>query len=307
MRNTLGNKLIEIGRSLSDLVVITADVGDSTRASRFGEVFPDRYFNIGISEQDLVGFSAGMAAAGFRPLVVNFAMFLMRAWEQIRNTVCRMNLNVKFIVTHAGFSDAGDGSSHQVLEDIALMRVLPNMKVIVPADAKDIERSLEKVINSNGPVYYRIGRDYSPSITNDVDYEFEIGKGYVLREGEDITIAGAGVVLWDALKAAEELKDLGINCAVINVLSIKPIDEDLIEYYARKTGAIITIEEHSIYGGIGSAISEVTGKKYPVPMGFIGTNSFGRSAKSQRELLDKYGITSKAIIEKALELVKRRG
>ncbi|BDB97196.1 transketolase family protein [Saccharolobus caldissimus] len=304
MRETFGKLLAELGETEKDLIVITADVGDSTRAMYFREKFKDRYFNVGISEQDMVNFAAGLAAVGKKPAIVNFAMFLMRAWEQIRNSVARMNLDVKMFVTHAGYSDHGDGSSHQALEDIALMRVLPNMKVIVPADPKDIERSLPVIIKERGPIYYRMGRDYSPPITVGQEYDFKIGKAYVIKEGSDLVIMGAGVVLWDALKAAEELEKMGISTAVINLFSIKPIDEDTIEYYARKTGRVITIEEHSIYGGIGSAVAEVLVKRYPVPMRFIGATTFGRSARSQRDLLDYYNINYKSIIREAIDLVK---
>jgi len=304
MRETFGRLLAELGETEKDLIVITADLGDSTRAMYFREKFKDRYFNVGISEQDMVNFAAGLAAVGKKPAIVNFAMFLMRAWEQIRNSIARMNLDVKMFVTHAGYSDHGDGSSHQALEDITLMRVLPNMKVIVPADPKDIERSLPVIIKERGPIYYRMGRDYSPPITVGQEYDFKIGKAYVIKEGSDLVIMGAGVVLWDALKAAEELEKMGISTAVINLFSIKPIDEDTIEYYARKTGRVITIEEHSIYGGIGSAVAEVLAKRYPVPMRFIGATTFGRSARSQRDLLDYYNINYKSIIREAIDLVK---
>jgi transketolase len=304
MRETFGRLLAELGETEKDLIVITADVGDSTRAMYFREKFKDRYFNVGISEQDMVNFAAGLAAVGKKPAIVNFAMFLMRAWEQIRNSIARMNLDVKMFVTHAGYSDHGDGSSHQALEDITLMRVLPNMKVIIPADPKDIERSLPVIIKERGPIYYRMGRDYSPPITVGQEYDFKIGKAYVIKEGSDLVIMGAGVVLWDALKAAEELEKMGISTAVINLFSIKPIDEDTIEYYARKTGRVITIEEHSIYGGIGSAVAEVLAKRYPVPMRFIGAITFGRSARSQRDLLDYYNINYKSIIREAIDLVK---
>lgn len=304
MRETFGRLLAELGETEKDLIVITADVGDSTRAMYFREKFKDRYFNVGISEQDMVNFAAGLAAVGKKPAIVNFAMFLMRAWEQIRNSIARMNLDVKMFVTHAGYSDHGDGSSHQALEDIALMRVLPNMKVVIPADPKDIERSLPVIVKERGPIYYRMGRDYSPPITVGQEYDFKIGKAYVIKEGSDLVIMGAGVVLWDALKAAEELEKMGISTAVINLFSIKPIDEDTIEYYARKTGRVITIEEHSIYGGIGSAVAEVLAKRYPVPMRFIGATTFGRSARSQRDLLDYYNINYKSIIREAIDLVK---
>ncbi|BCU67182.1 transketolase [Sulfolobales archaeon HS-7] len=303
MREALGKGLLEIGAKYNDVMILTADVGDSTRASYFRERYPDRYFNVGISEQDLVGFASGMATMGLKPLIVNFGMFLLRAWEQIRNTVCRMNLNVKLIATHTGFSDSGDGSSHQVLEDIALMRVLPNMRVVIPADSYDINRSLEKVVTSKGPLYYRIGRDYSPPITRDIDYEFEIGKAQVLTDGDDLTFIGAGVPLFDALQAARDLKRLGISAAVVNLLSIKPIDENLIEKYARKTGRIITVEEHNVYGGIGSAVAEVVISKYPVRIKMVGTNGFGRTAKNHRELLDHFGLSKTALVNSAKEIV----
>ncbi|EZQ06958.1 MULTISPECIES: transketolase family protein [Acidianus] len=303
-REAFGKTLTKLGEDDKNIIVITADVGDSSRASYFKEKHPDRYFNVGISEQDMVNFAAGLATVGKKPVVVDFAMFAMRAWEQIRNTIARMNVNVKIMVTHSGYSDSGDGSSHQALEDIALMRVLPNMTVVVPADAAEVERSLPEVLKLQGPLYYRIGRDYSPPITSSMDYNFQIGKATVLREGDDIAIMGAGVLLWDALKAAEELEKMGISAAVINVSTIKPIDEQAIEYYARKTGRIVTVEEHSIYGGIGSAISEVVVKKYPVPMRFLGATGYGRSARSQRDLLDYFGLTPKSIESLVLELIR---
>ncbi|BBD71856.1 transketolase [Sulfodiicoccus acidiphilus] len=303
MREAMGKELARLGELHQDLLVLTADVGDSTRASYFREKYPERYFNVGIAEQHLVDFAAGLAAAGKKPVVVNFAMFLMRAWEQMRNTVARMNLDVKFFATHSGYSDSGDGSSHQSLEDIALTRVLPNFAVVVPADPIELVKALPEILAHRGPVYMRTGRDYSPPITAGLEYEFKLGKAQVLREGDDVSIVGAGVVLWDALLAAEELRKMGVGATVINVSTVKPMDEALIEYYARKTGRIVTVEEHSVIGGIGSAVSEVIVKRYPVPMRFVGASTFGRSAKSQRELLDYYGINSSSIVKAAMEVV----
>jgi transketolase len=305
MREALGRTLASLGEFESNLVVITADVGDSTRATYFGERFHARYFNVGISEQHMVNFAAGLAAIGMKPVVVSFAMFLMRAWEQIRNTTARMNLNVKFIATHAGYSDNIDGSSHQALEDVALMRAIPNMNIIIPADANEIEISLPEIIcNLKGPLYYRIGRDYSPSITKGLEDKFKIGKASILKDGEDVAIIGAGVVLWSALEASKELERIGISVAVINMSSIKPIDEVIIEKYARKTGAIVTIEEHSVYGGLGSAVAEIVVNKYPVPMRILGAKSFGKTAKSHEELLEYFGLGKNAVIKAVMELIR---
>ena len=223
----------------------------------------------------------------------------------MRNSVARMNLNVKIIATHAGYSDHADGSSHQALEDIAIMRVIPNMNVVVPADVADVERSLRKVIvDFKGPVYYRVGRDYTPSITDNYDYEYEFGRAYVLEEGYDIAIISAGPVLLESLIAAKELKKLGVSTTVVNLINIKPIDEVLLESIARRCGRIITVEEHTIYGGIGSAVAEVVIQKYPVPMKFIGVVGYGRSAKNVKELWDYYGLRSEVIVKTVLELLK---
>ncbi len=305
MRETFGRILASLGEIHRELVVITADVGDSTRASYFRDRFPSRYYNVGISEQHMVNFAAGLAATGIKPLVASFAMFLMRAWEQIRNTVARMNLDVKFVATHSGYSDSVDGSSHQALEDIALMRVIPNMRVVVPADSFEIMRSLPKIIaEERGPIYYRIGRDYSPPITAGVSDEFKLGKATVLRDGGDIAIIGAGVVLWSALEASKELARIGIRAAVIDMATIKPIDEDIVEKYARKTGAIVTIEEHSIYGGLGSAVAEVVVRRYPAPMKILGATGFGRTAKSQEELIEHFGLGKSSVVKAALEVIR---
>ncbi|MEM0489928.1 MAG: transketolase family protein [Ignisphaera sp.] len=303
-RNTVGYVLEMLGEELEDLVVVTADVGKPTRAYLFGKKFPDRYFNVGISEQHMLSFAAGLASAGAKPVVIAFSMFLMRAWEQIRNSVDRMNLNVKIIGTHAGYSDHADGSSHQALEDVALMRVLPNMKIVVPADTYDVERSLPYVIkNVYGPLYYRIGRDYSPPISADHDYVFELGKGYVLREGHDVTIIGAGPILYEALIAAEELKREGIDVAVINMISVKPLDIELVERYARRTGRIVVVEEHIVYGGLGGAVAEVLIQRYPVPMRIVGALGYGRSGRSVKELWDYFHLNSKTIVEKCREVL----
>jgi transketolase len=303
-REEFGKLLIEIGEKSDRVVVVTADVGLSTRASMFGEKFRDRYFNVGIAEQHLIGFAAGLAIAGAIPIATAFAEFILRGWEQIRNSVARMNLNVKIVATHAGYSDHADGASHQALEDIALMRVLPNMAVVVPADTADLRRCFEKlVLEYRGPTYIRLGRDYVPPVTEDVDYEYEVGKAYILKDGHDVAIIGAGVVLHEALVAAKELDKRGISACVVNLLNIKPIDVDTIVAVAKKTERVVVVEEHMVYGGVGSAVAEILVQRYPVPMRLLGATSFGRSAKSQQELLSYYGLDSKSIIKTVLEVM----
>jgi transketolase len=303
-REELAKQLISVGEKSDKVVVITADVGLSTRAYVFGERFRDRYFNVGIAEQHMIGFAAGLALAGAIPIVTGFAEFILRGWEQIRNSVARMNLNVKIVATHAGYSDYADGASHQALEDIALMRVLPNMTVVVPADVADLKRCFEKLVLKHiGPTYIRLGRDYAPPVTEDVDYEYEIGKAYVIRDGHDIAIMGAGIVLHEALIAAKELEKHGVSAYVVNLLNIKPIDSDTIVAVAKKTGRVIVVEEHMVYGGVGSAVAEVLVQRYPVPMRLLGATTFGRSAKSQQELLSYFGLDSKAIVKTTLEMI----
>jgi len=303
-RDVFGELLVEIGKEAGEVVVVTADVGKSTRAYKFGELFRDRYFNVGISEQHMVSFAAGLASVGAIPIVTAFASFMMRAWEQIRNSVARMNLNVKIVATHAGYSDHADGASHQMLEDIALMRVLPNMSVFVPADVYDLRRCFKRlVLDVRGPVYMRLGRDYSPHITRDLDYECELGKAQVLREGHDVAIMGSGVVLHEALIAAEELEEMGISAAVVNILFAKPLDVETIVRIARKTGRVVTVEEHMVYGGVGGAVAEVLAQTYPVPMKILGSTSFGRSAKSQKELIEYFNLGRRSIVKACLELV----
>ncbi|MEM1873401.1 MAG: transketolase C-terminal domain-containing protein [Acidilobaceae archaeon] len=307
MREALGRALADLGEIDGDVVVVTADVGEATRAVRFFERYPERYFNVGISEQHAVSFAAGLAALGMKPVVVAFAMFLMRAWEQIRNTVVRMNLGVKLVGTHAGFSDSTDGSSHQALEDIALMRVLPGMTVVVPADACQVSRSLPKVVESvKGPAYYRVGRDYSPPITCDYSEDFVVGRAEILRDGEDVVVVGAGTVLWNALKAAEELKRVkGLSVAVVNMHTVKPLDEELLLKLARKTGAVVTVEEHSVHGGLGSAIAETLAERYPAPVEIVGTRSLGRSARSPEDLLEHYGLGVRSLVQAIERVVER--
>ncbi len=301
MRDAVGMALVEAGERYSDLYVVTADVGESTRASWFKRKFPERYIDVGISEQHMIGVASGLAIMGLRPVAVAFSMFIMRAWEQIRNTVSRMGLNVKIIGTHSGLSDYADGSSHQSLEDIALMRSLPNMTILVPADPPEARSAVLEALEYNGPVYIRIGRDYGPRIS---DGEFKIGRAKVIREGSDVAIIGAGPILWDALIASNELARFKISAAVVNLGTVKPIDEDTVVKVAKEAGAVITVEDHSTRGGVGSAIAEVLSRKYPVPIRMIGVDRFGRSAKSTRQLMDYLGLTYRRIVEEALSLLR---
>ncbi len=305
-RDALGKALVELGTAYKDVIVVTADVGEATRAKYFGDRFPDRYLNVGIAEQDMLGVAAGLALTGFRVYAVAFAMFLMRAWEQVRNSIVRMNIPVKIVGTHAGFSDAYDGASHQCLEDIALMRILPNMTVIVPADAPEVYRAVIEAAELKTPCYIRVGRDYTRNITHTLNYEFKIGKAVIIEDGTDVAIFTTGMTLWIALETYNILKDMGYDPAVVHFHTVTPLDVHVVEEYARKTGAIITIEEHLVRGGFGSLIAETVVQTYAVPMVMIGAYGFGRSARSPEELYRYYGIEPNEVALRAIELVKLR-
>ncbi|ALU11941.1 transketolase [Ignicoccus islandicus DSM 13165] len=307
-RDAFGKSLVEEGEKRKDLVVLTADVADATRTKWFAEKFPDRFINVGISEQAMIGMSAGLSAVGFLPLASAFAMFLMRAWEQMRNMICRAHVNVKVVATHAGFSDAGDGSSHQCLEDVALMRTLPCMTVVVPADPLEVYKATKAILDYPTPVYMRIGRDYGPTIHKE-DYEFEIGKAEWLRDGHDYVIVGNGPLLWDALKAADHLRENGISVAVINMHTVKPLDTQTLTKLFNFNG-IVTIEEHSVRGGLGSAVAEFllqhsTSTSPPPPMEIMGARGYGRSARDVRQLIIAQGLDSTSIINAVKRLERR--
>ncbi len=309
IRDAVGRALVELGEIDKDMVVVTADVARSTRTAWFGERYPERFVNVGIGEQDLVDFAAGLALAGKRPWAAAFAMFMMRAWEQIRNTIDRMRLDVKLLATHSGFSDHGDGASHQSLEDIALMRVLHNMVVVVPADALEAYKAVYKLhLEYRGPAYLRIGRDYSPRIT-DVDTPFEIGKANVLEDGEDLAIIGCGPILYNAIQAAKILKSRKkISIAVIDMHTVKPIDRETIVKYASRTGLVVTVEEHFTRGGLGGAVAEVLAEEKPTPMLMIGARGYGHSARSVEDLYKRHCLDPACIarlIERFLEKHRR--
>lgn len=285
-----------------NVVVLEADLGNATKSNAFKEVAPERYFNMGISEQDLIGTAAGFAAAGKIPLASTFAVFATgRAFEQVRNSVCYPKLNVKICATHAGLTVGADGGSHQAIEDISLMRTLPNMTVINPADAKEAEAAVLAAIDYQGPVYIRLGRAETKDIHDD-SYHFEWGKAEVLRQGSDVTIFATGIMTAKALDAAETLAKQGVQAEVINVHTIKPLDEETVIASAKKTGKVVTAEEHSIIGGLGSAVAEVLARQCPTKQAFVGVqDSFGESG-SPNDLLAKYGLTTEAIVKAAVGL-----
>ena len=305
-RDAYGEALAELGAVNENVVVLEADLSKSTKTSDFKKVYPERHFNMGIAEQNMLGVAAGFAAAGKIPFASSFAVFATgRAYDQIRNSIAYPNLNVKIAATHAGLTVGEDGGSHQMLEDIALMRALPNMTVIVPADGVETKLAVKAAAEYEGPVYIRMGRPKVPVLFGD-DYKFEIGKGVVLKEGSDVTLVATGIMVSKAMEAAEALAAEGVSAAVVNISTIKPLDVALIVAQAQKTGAVVTCEEHNIYGGLGSAVAEALVENCPVPMARVGVNdSFGESGLPD-ELLEKYGLTAAAIVENAKAVIAKK-
>lgn len=306
-RDAYGQALVKLGGENDKIVVLDADLSKSTKTADFQKVYPERFFNMGIAEQNLIGFSAGLAAAGKIPFASTFAIFAAgRAFEQIRNSVAYPKLNVKVAVTHAGISVGEDGGSHQAIEDLALMRSLPNMTVLVPADAVETYQIIKAAAEYQGPVYVRMGRLAVPVLFEESSYSFTIGKANIIREGKDVTIIANGLMVAEALKAADQLKDQGIEVSVVNCASLKPLDEETIINLAKSTGAVVTVEEHSIIGGLGSAVAEVLSENCPVPLRRVGIkDTFGESGKPE-ELLIKYGLTSQEIVVAVEEVIKRK-
>lgn len=303
-REAYGKALVKLGKINDDVVVLDADLSKSTKTNDFCKAYPNRFFNMGIAEQNLVGAACGFAAAGKIPFASTFAMFATgRAFEVIRNSACYPKLNVKICATHAGITVGEDGGSHQSVEDISLMRYIPNMTVLVPADGVEAEKMIFAAAEFNGPMYVRLGRSAVPTLF-DEDYNFEIGKGVVLKEGNDATIIACGMMVNEAILAADMLKEENINVRVINMSTIKPIDTELIIKAAKETKAIVTAEEHSIIGGLGSAVSEVVSENCPIIVKKVGINDcFGESG-TPAELLEKYGLTAKHIVEKVKEAMQ---
>lgn len=304
VRSAYGKALAELGRENKDIVVLDADLSCSTQTKIFAKEFPERFFDVGIAEQDLMTTAAGLACTGKIPFVSTFAVFAAgRAWEQIRNTICYSNLNVKIGATHGGITVGEDGASHQALEDISLMRSIPNMMVIVPADEKETMAAVKFAAEHKGPVYVRIARSNLPDVMPS-DYEFNYKKAIVMKEGSDVTLITNGETLVETLDCDKILSEHGINAEIISVPVVKPIDSETIIKSAKKTNRVITIENHSIIGGLGSAVCEVLAENYPTRITRIGTNDeFGQSGTS-KELLDFYGLNAKKLAEKIIGLIK---
>lgn len=304
-RVAYGNALAEFGEN-ENIVVLDADLSGATKTAAFKKKYPERFINVGIAEGNMMAVAAGLSTCGKIPFASSFAMFAAgRAFEQIRNSVGYPHLNVKIGATHAGVSVGEDGATHQCLEDIGLMRTIPGMVILNPADATEARLAVKAAIEYNGPVYLRFGRLNVPVIFDD-SYKFEIGKGVVLKDGNDVTVIATGLMVPEAMKAAEILKERGISARIINMPTIKPIDSEIIINAAKDTGAIVTAEEHNIIGGLGSAVAEVVTENYPVPVIRVGTNDvFGKSGKGS-DLLKAYGLDADSIAEKAIKATAKK-
>ncbi|CAD6525837.1 putative transketolase C-terminal section [metagenome] len=315
MRSEYSKTLIELGKENPNIVVLGADTTDSLKTSGFGKIFPNRFFNVGIAEANLVSTSAGLAASGKISFASTYAIFLPgRAVDQIRNGIAypspgnKKGLNVKLVVSHGGLSVGPDGGSHQQIEDIAIMRAIPNFRVFIPADTFAVSKLTRLMANEYGPFYMRMARSNTPVVHSE-SQDFQIGKGITLRDGSDCTIAACGITVRMALEAADSLNQEGISCRVLDMFSIKPIDVELLEKAARETGGIVTCEEHNIMGGMGSAVAESVSERYPVPIKRIGAQDmFGESARDNEIplLLEKHGITSFNIAKQVKEIRSRK-
>ncbi|HHU63606.1 MAG TPA: transketolase family protein [Clostridiales bacterium] len=305
-REAYGNALAEFGEQYPNIVVLDADLSQSTKTNTFKKKFPERFFNMGISEADLMATAAGLALSGKIAFASTFAIFAAgRGFEQVRNSIAYTRANVKIGATHAGITVGEDGGSHQAVEDISLMRSLPNMVVINPADAVEARAAVKAAIEHDGPVYMRFGRLAVPVFFDEATYKFQLGKGAVIEEGTDVSIIATGMMVSSAVEAREILAKEGISARVINIHTIKPIDKDIIVQAASETKAIVTVEEHSIIGGLGSAVAEVLVENYPAPMKRIGLmDKFGQSGKPD-ELLKLYGLTPEDIASETKALLDR--
>jgi len=305
-RNAYGEALLELGREGEEVVVLDADLSGSTKTKAFGQTFPERFYNLGVAEANMMGTAAGLAAMGKTVFASSFAMFAAgKAWEQVRQSICVPELNVKICATHAGLTVGEDGKSHQMLEDLALMRVLPHMRVIVPADAVEARQAVRAAAETPGPVYVRLSRAATPVVFGE-GYRFELGRGALLRQGSDLAIAACGVEVAEALEAAELLATRGIEARVLDLATIDPLDEELVEAAAAECGALLTVEEHQIRGGLGDAVAQALGRRHPVPLELAGMDdSFGQSGTAA-ELLAHYGLDAAGIAARAERLIERK-
>lgn len=303
-RESYGNALVELGAEYPELVVLDADLAAATKTGVFQKVYPDRHIDCGIAECNMVGIGAGLSTVGKIPFVSTFAMFAAgRAFEQVRNSIGYPHLNVKIGATHAGITVGEDGASHQCNEDIALMRTIPGMVIMNPADDVEARAAVRAAVEHDGPVYLRFGRAACPVINDRPDYKFEIGKGTILKEGTDVTIVATGICVGSALEAAEKLAQEGVSAEVINICTIKPLDEELIIASAKKTGKVVTAEEHSVIGGLGSAVCDALCKAAPVPVCKIGMQDvFGESGPAMA-LLEKYGLDGTGVYRTVKEFI----
>ena len=307
-RAAYGKALIKYAESYPELTVLDADLSGSTMTNGFSKAYPDRFFNMGIAEANMAGVAAGLAACGKKPFINSFAMFSSgRAWEQVRNSICYPGLNVKVIGSHGGLSVGEDGATHQCIEDFALMRAIPGMTVLCPCDGFEMELAVKALLDYEGPAYMRLGRLAVDTVTDAIEgYKFELGKGAVLKDGSDVTIIAVGMMVQESLKAAELLAAEGISARVINMHTIKPLDNELVLKAAAETGAIVTSEEANIMGGLGSAVCELVAENCPVPVVRHGVNDeFGRSGKAPL-VLKAFGLTAEVIAEKAKLAISKK-
>lgn len=303
-RDSYGNTLVALGAETKDVVVMDADLAGATKTGMFKAAYPERFFDCGIAEQNMAGTAAGMAAMGLVPFISTFAMFASgRAYEIIRNSIGYPHLNVKICATHAGLSVGPDGATHQCNEDFGLMRTIPGMTVMCPSDDIEARKMIRAAYEIKGPMYIRLGRSPIP-VFHTEDYDFQIGKAENVKEGSDVAIIATGIMVYEAMKAADMLEEKGISARVINMPTIKPIDKDAIVKAAKECGKIVTVEEHNIYGGLGEAVCAVVAEEYPVPVKRIGVNdAFGKSGTAD-EVLAAYGLTDKNIADTTEEFVK---
>ena len=307
-RGAYGEALVELAEKYPELVVFDADLANATMTKGFAAKYPERFFDMGIAECNMTGVAAGMAACGFKPFTNTFAIFASgRAWEQVRNSIAYPGLNVKVVGSHGGLSVGEDGATHQSVEDLALMRAIPGMTVVNPCDGNEMKQAVEALLNYDGPAYLRLGRAAVETVTDEIEgYKFELGKGATLRDGSDVTVIATGMMVQLALKAADVLAGEGVSVRVIDMHTIKPLDEALVLKAAQETGCIVTTEEHSVIGGLGGAVAEFLSENCPTPLVRHGVNDeFGRSGTAAA-VLEAYGLTAEVLCEKIREALKKK-